>query len=168
MGVQIKVKFSGGSLKRLGRIAHMAKDTREGIRRAHYLIGKELQKDAQLRKLKGKKTGRLYKRLRSSGRMVRHRASAPGESPANFSGALRSSVGFIAKGQLLEFGAGGEIISGRKKGALVDYARTLELGDRRKKIAARPYLIAAIEDEDKIIRNYYKQYIKKELTKKLS
>lgn len=168
MGVQIKVKFSANSLRKLGRIASMAKDTKEGIRRAHYLIGKELQKNAQLRILKGKKTGRLYQRVRSGGRIVRHRASAPGESPANFSGALRSSVGFVAKGQLLEFGAGGEVLSGRKKSAFVDYARTLELGDRRKKIAPRPYLIAAIEDEDKIIRNYYKQYIKKELTKKLA
>lgn len=163
MGVQIKVSFSGASLKRLGKISQIAKNTQQGIRRAHYLIGKELEKDAKLRILKGKKTGRVYKRLRSSGRVVTHRASAPGESPANFTGALRASVGFVAKGQLLEFGAGGDITIGRKKGAFVGYARTLELGDRRKKIAPRPYLIAAIRNEDKIIRNYYKQYIKKEL-----
>ena len=166
MSIQIKVSFSPGSVKIMKHFASIAKDTKEGIRRANYLIGKELEKNSKLRILKGKKTGRLYLRRQPSGRIVRHRASAPGEAPANFTGSLRASVSFIVKGQQLIFGAGGTVLKGRKKGKFVNYARELELGNRARKLAARPYLIAAIKDEEKIVRNFYKQYIKKALTKK--
>ena len=148
------------------QIGSMAKDTKEGIRRAHYLIGRELTKDAQLRILKGKKTGRIYIRKRASGQRIRHRASAAGEAPANFSGALRSSVGFIVQGQQLIFGAGGVSEQGKHKGKEVKYARALELGAKQKNLAARPYLIAAIQDEEKIIRNFYKQHITSQLKQK--
>ena len=111
MSVKIKVSFSAGSVKIMKHLASIAKDTKEGIRRANYLIGKELEKNSKLRILKGKKTGRLYLRRQPSGRIVRHRASAPGEAPANFTGSLRASVSFVVKGQQLIFGAGGTVLN---------------------------------------------------------
>jgi len=167
MGIVMKARFSDASIKILKQIATIATDTREGIRRANYLIGQELAKDAQLRILKGRKTGRIYRRRRGSGRIVNHRASAPGEAPANFTGALRASVGFIVKGQQLIFGAGGDVEEGRQKGRPVNYARALELGERKRNLAPRPYLKATIDDEEKITRNFYKQYIAKSLEGKL-
>lgn len=166
MPIQIKVGLSPESKKIIRQIGKMARDTKEGIRRAHYLIGIELTKDARLRILKGKKTGRIYLRKRGSGRSVRHRASAPGEAPANFSGALRSSIGFIVQGQQLIFGAGGVSEQGKHKGKEVKYARALELGAKQRNLAARPYLTTAIQNEEKIIRNFYRQYIKNELQQK--
>ncbi len=95
MSVQMKVKFSSHSVKLMKNIARLAKDTKEGIRRANYLIGRELVKDAQLRILKGKKTGIVYRRRTLSGRLISHQASAPGESPANMTGSLRPLVSFV-------------------------------------------------------------------------
>ncbi len=166
MGIEIKTRFSGGSLKTMQNIANMAKDTKKGIRRANYLIGKELVKDAKQKILKGKKTGIVYRRRRPSGRIVKHRSSAPGEAPANFTGALRASVDFVVRGQVLVFGAGGSATTGRLKGKNVVYAKDLEIGNRRKHLLPRPYLKATIDDEEKIIRNFYNQYIKKQLRKK--
>lgn len=165
MSVQMKVKFSSHSVKLMKNIARLAKDTKEGIRRANYLIGRELVKDAQARILKGKKTGIIYRRRTLSGRLISHQSSAPGESPANLTGSLRQSVSFLVKGQQLIFGAGGSVVKGRLKGRDVHYARALELGDKRQNLRARPYLITTIKAEEKIIRNFYKQYIIQELKK---
>lgn len=167
MGIEIKVEFSKRSRQLMRVISKIVPDTREGIRRANYLIGRELVKDAKLRILRGKKTGVIYRRKRPSGAIRRHRSSAPGESPANFSGALRASVGFIVQGNQLRFGAGGVSEKGKHKGKEIKYARALELGAKEKNLAPRPYLIAAIKDEEKIVRNFYKQYIKKYLSKRM-
>lgn len=168
MGIEIKVKFSKRSRQLMTVISKIAIDTKEGIRRANYLIGKELVKDAKSRILRGKKTGRIYIRSRAGGRPRRHKSSAPGQSPANFTGALRGSIDAIVQGHQLRFGAGGTIETGRHRGKEVKYARALELGAKEKKLAPRPYLIAAIKDEEKIVRNFYKQYIKKYLSKRMN
>jgi len=65
----------------------------------------------------GSRSGRLY---------GTHRASAPGEYPANRSGALVRSVGVDVKNKQLTFGEG------------ADYAKYLEHGTRN--MEARPHL----------------------------
>lgn len=76
---------------------------RHGVRNGLSELGEILSKTAKDGITNPPKTGRYYK---YKGR--RHRASAPGEYPANRSGELRKSVIFIVKGrEKLIFGAGG-------------------------------------------------------------
>ena len=164
---EIHTSFNAETMKQLKRIDYIVGETKKGIRRANYLIGKELVKDARKKILQGPKTGILYRIQRPSGRVVRHRASAPGEPPANFSGALRASVDFIVNGEQLKFGAGGLIQSGRLSGQKVEYAKDLELGNTKKKLKKRPYLKAAIDDSTKIATNYYRKEITKQLKGKV-
>ncbi len=163
--IKISLGLRPSDARKLKKIDQLMGATKQGIRRANYLIGKELTKVAKTKILKGPKTGRIYMLARASGRIVRHQSSAPGQPPANFSGALRASVGFVVKGQQLHFGAGGTVESGRLKGKNVLYARPLELGSTKRKLLKRPYLKAAINDSSKIVTNYYEQYIRESIDK---
>ena len=79
------------------------------------------------------KTGRVYNVV-IRGRRVKHRASAPGEAPANMTGALQKSLGFEVTGaSWMEFGAN------------TPYARELELGSAKRNLAERPYLKATVK-----------------------
>lgn len=138
------------SIKKIGRISE---DTRRGIRRAFYLLGRDLAKAAKQSIIRGPKTGRLY---RIKGRKNRHRASAPGEAPANLSGNLQKSIDFVVRGSnQMTFGAGNE---------LVDYAGHLELDT--KNIEGRQYLIKAIEDNERKAEQHFSSGIKSELNRK--
>ncbi len=100
-----------------------------GARRALYDIGVENVRYTREIIKKGPKNGRLY---RIAGRKRRHRASAPGQAPANLTGYLRRNVDFSVKGgDQMEFGDKAE------------YGRFLELGTRRMK--ARPHLSKAVK-----------------------
>ncbi len=110
---------------------------RTGIRKAFYYIGKEDVSVSRKQILKKNKTGRVYM-VRLKGRTVRHRASAPGEFPANLSGALRKSIDFVVRGSnRMEFGA------------RVPYAENLELGKipgpGSAASKARPFLAKTVE-----------------------
>lgn len=123
------------------------KATRRGIRRGFYFFGKDLATDAKGYILKGPKTGKLYK---VRGRKKRHRASGPGESPANLTGALRKSVDYQVQGSdEMEFGAG------------TDYAAFTELGT--KNMEERPYLIRAIKNNERNAEKHFEREIRKEL-----
>lgn len=96
---------------------------------ALYNIGKENVRFTRDIIKRGPKTGILY---RIPGRKRRHRASAPGEAPANLTGTLRRGVNFKVKGSdQMEFGDT-EI-----------YGKFLEIGTRRMK--PRPHLIKAVK-----------------------
>ena len=89
-------------------------------------IGKKNVGDTRAGILSTKKTGQVY-RVRIRGRMVNHRASAPGEMPANMKGDLQRSIAFIVSGgNQMEFGAN------------TKYAAWLEEGTKR--MEPRPYL----------------------------
>jgi len=152
----IKADFDNNRVTlRLNGISRMLKSETE---QAFYQIGKDLKQTAvKLIADKKKKTGRIYiKRL--NGRLVRHRASAPGEAPANFTGNLKKSVGYDVSGSdKLIFGAGG-------KKSKVHYAKFLEQGTR--KMQPRPFLKKAIEDNYRNIENHIKTFIQKGHSKK--
>ncbi len=83
-------------------LGNSAQGVRRGIRQGFWHLARDLRKGARDAIKKGPKTGKLY---RVRGRKRRHRASAPGEAPANLMGDLRKSVGFEIKGtESMEFG----------------------------------------------------------------
>lgn len=109
--------------------------TRRSIRAAWFELGKDLQRRAEVEILRGVKTGRVYI-IRVGGRRRRHVSSAPGETHANLTGALRASIGWKVYGtDSMEFGYG-------IGGAAPKHARFVELGTRN--MEARPSLDNAI------------------------
>lgn len=122
----------------LRNISKHTEAMRQGYRIAFYNIGLENVTHSKMLILKPPKTGRLY---RIPGRKKRHRASAPGEPPANLKGNLRRGVDFIVEGS-------DKMTFGEKE----PYGRILELGGRRTfsngnsvYIEPRPYLIRAVK-----------------------
>lgn len=104
-----------------------------GARMAFYDIGNENVKYTRMIILKGPKTGRFY---RIPGRKRLHRASAPGEAPANLFGKLRKGVDFEVRGNnQMEFGD------------TVQYGYWLELGSSR--MEPRPHLMKAIKTNER-------------------
>lgn len=96
--------------------------TRRGIRQGMFTVGHVLRKKAQRNIIKGPKTGRFYN---VPGRSNKHRASAPGEPPANLFGNLQKSVGFNLVGaDDMKFG----YRETASNGVSVPYGRILELG----------------------------------------
>lgn len=85
-------------------IADLKYATERAIRQAFYRFGKLLRQYASEQILKKNKTGIIY-RIKRGKTKRRHQASAPGQFPANLSGELRRSLGFIVHGvDNLEFG----------------------------------------------------------------
>lgn len=126
--------------------------TRSGIRKAWYELGKDLKQESKRLITEPPKTGRIY-RIRRKGKTVIHQASAPGESPANLTGALKKSVNYnVSSTSELVFGAN------------TKYARRLELGDS--KIKKRPYLKRAIDEKEGEAYTHLCSNIEKELCRK--
>lgn len=106
-----------GSRKFLSDLTNLDDKFRRGVTRGWDRSGRVLVNSAKKEIKDGLKTGRIY---HIRGR--RHRASAPGETPANLSGNLRRSIGYEARGwNQMEFGADAE------------YAGFLEEGTRKMK-----------------------------------
>jgi HK97 gp10 family phage protein len=96
-----------------------------------YASAKKVEGDAKRSIMQGSKSGRLYQR-----RTVTHRASAPGEAPANDTGRLVNSINsYLVKAEKYA-----TVTAGR---GLAMYARALEFGTA--KMAARPFFFAAAE-----------------------
>lgn len=86
------------------------------------------------------KTGHIYK---YGPEPLPHQASAPGEAPANWTGALRDSI----KSEMVEETAThviARVTAG--EGLRYPYARYLEFGSPAGKIAARPYFYPAADE----------------------
>lgn len=116
------------SLKFLRDIERHGEVALNSSRRALYNIGKENTRFARQLIIRGPKTGRLY---RIKGRKRRHRASAPGEAPANLTGNLQKKVNFIVNGHdEMQFGD------------QAPYGLFLELGTRKMK--PRPHLSTTV------------------------
>lgn len=143
--------------KVFARIQGVAKLTRRGSRQAMYKIGQGLRREASNEILHGSKTGVVYRIRSRSGRRRRHQSSAPGESHANQSGALRRSLSFQLRGASeIEFGYG--VSSGREA---PDYARFVEFGTARMK--SRPSLRNALRAERTNIIQHLEREILEEI-----
>lgn len=130
--------------KSLHKLYNIPSRIKSGVHQAYIEIAKDL-KDTVKKDFRAKKSGRIYiKRLR--GRLVRHRASAPGEPPAKFTGALDMSIATKTSGYTqLDFSAGNE---------KAPYAAFLENGTRI--MAKRPYMIKSVrENERNTVEAFY-------------
>ncbi len=107
--------------------------TKKGIRQGFYNVGRLLKSSANKDILAKDKTGIVYRVKR--GKVIRrHRASAPGQTFANLSGAARRTLGFDVVGaDHLEFGF--------RKNAETFYTKLLET------IMNRPALGNAVQKE---------------------
>jgi len=114
----------------------------EGVANGLRALALMAQGHAQQAVLQGPKTGRVYKR----GRGRTHRASAPGEAPANDFGFLAQSIKIEVTQKLT--------IDLR---ALAPYAIHLEYGTA--KMGARPFLRPAAEKAGKRSKEVFDAYI---------
>lgn len=131
------------------------------IRRAFYMIGKDLKSTAN-RLLLEPKHGKVYK-IKRGGRLIRHRASAPGEAPANLSGDLRRSLDFNVVGaDRLEFGYR-EKFQGKTSQRGTFYGKFLELGTRKMK--PRPGLLISIRKNQANAQEHFENELNRELNK---
>lgn len=131
------------------QIENTPKDWRRGVRQGFFELGRELVQDAKEAITKGPKTGRLY---RVKGRRRRHRASAPGQAPANLSGNLRNNVGFQIHGSdSMDFGY--------RDGA--EYGKFLENGTIRMK--PRPNIEPTVLKNNRNAENIFAANIGKQI-----
>jgi HK97 gp10 family phage protein len=124
-------------------------NTRRSIRQAFFLLARDLKDTANREILKGQKTGRVYTYRTRSGARRRHQASAPGETHANLTGALRKSIGWQVNGwESLTFGYGVD-----PRGPAPDYANWVENGSSR--MEARPSLQNAMKAVERNAESYF-------------
>jgi hypothetical protein len=97
LSIKVKIIGSDGNQKAYESAGNIAANTKFGIEKAFYFIGKDLIGEFNRQVLAKNKTGNLYIVRRGKTRR-RHIASAPGETPANISGAYRKGIGFKVDG----------------------------------------------------------------------
>lgn len=115
---------------------------KKGLRNALHEIGQENKRHCKKLILDPPKTGRIYL---SRTKPSPHQASAPGEAPANWTGALRKNVRYRVYGHdRMEFGDG--VIKSAKEGAGL-YGKYLEEGT--KKIKPRPHVGRTVDEKQK-------------------
>jgi len=120
---------------------NIAANTRLGVERALWRSGKDIYREFNKQVKSKNKHGRLYILRGPSGRRRKHRASAPGETPANRTGTYRKGFDFNVAG-----------FDNLIIGNTAPYAGFLEKGTRR--MQARPGLRNSIRASERdILRN---------------
>ncbi len=135
------------------RIENISQDSSRGIREGFYRLGKRLVRDTSKDILRKPRQGRLYRVRLGPKRVIRHKASVPGEAPANITGKLRRSLGFIVQGfSKMEFGY------------KQDYGKFLENGTKR--IKPRPGLLINIKRNLSVGAGYFEAGIRRNLRRR--
>lgn len=148
MAIKLDIVSPGGNTRAIESAENIAANTRFGVEKALWRSGKDVHAEFNRQVLAKDKTGRLYIRRTKSGARRRHIASAPGETPANRTGAYRKAFGFSVDGAH-QLTIGVEAIGNGPDGK---YPLWLEVGTRRMK--SRPGLANSIQaSERNIIRN---------------
>ena len=148
-----KVTIDPRSRKVLLQISELRRLTNSAIRRGWFYGGKALVATAKREIDKKPKHGRTY-RIARGGRVINHIASAPGESPASITGALKRGINFEVQGHdEMEFGVKDE----------VKYAPFLELGTPKMK--PRPYLKKSVVRNVCNMQRYFEEEIVKTLNR---
>jgi hypothetical protein len=146
--IHISITDPGGNKRFFKSAENIAANTKRGIEKAWWRSGKDIHGEFNRQVLAKDKTGRLYIRRSKSGARRRHIASAPGQTPANRTGAYRRAFGFKVNGpQQLTIG-----VAAVGNGAKGKYPLYLEVGTSR--MAKRPGLDNSIRASERdIIRN---------------
>ena len=166
----IKADFKNKEV--LIKTKNMADLTMDGVRKGFYELGKLLKKESVALINKKPKSGRLYSIVKNGIRTI-HQASAPGEAPAVITGRLRASVDFEVSGSnTMTFGAKNSVTmrastdvvsTGGSTQHVIDYPKYLE--DGTMKMAARPFLKPAIENNYRNAEVIFEKQIEKSVTK---
>lgn len=128
------------------------RNTQRAIELAFYHIGKAHMAELSRQMLAKDKKGRVYIRRDTAGRRRRHRASAPGQTAANWTGNMRRGRSFEVKAGLeMEFGVKG-----------VRYAAYLERGTAR--VQPRPSVGNTVKAEEKNTEATFYEYTERRLT----
>ena len=141
------------------KIKNLDKLTSAGVEHASYTSGQGLVKATSSAILKKPKGGKVYVSRNRAGSRRRHRASAEGETHANFSGRARRSLDFTVSPGKLEFGYG------VRKHNAPDYTEFLEFGT--KNMGPRPSLQNGIKDQERNIENNIYREVGKRLGDKV-
>jgi len=153
----IKVVSSRGRTAKIfdGKLFQIEKLTKRALYHVWHEVGKDLEDSAKKEILRHPKAGRKYVIRSRSGRRRRHIASAPGETHAEITGKLRRSIGRKVTGwQKLDFGYI------QRPPEDPQYGEFLEFGTSR--MAARPTLLNAINDQSHQIEKHFATAMKKE------
>lgn len=119
------------------KIRGIRESTERAVELSAFEAAKTIQKATNKEILRKPKGGKTYISRNRAGRTRRHVASAPNETHANFSGALRRSLGYRVTGRQIEFGYG--VV----RGDAPEYAEYVEFGTR--KMVRRPSLSNGIK-----------------------
>lgn len=161
----IRIKYGSQNDNIKINIFRIGKSSVEGIRKAFYYIGKDLQQTSQQSILSKNKTGKVYL-VRLGKIKKRHQASAEGQAPANLTGNLRKSIGYeVRGGDQMEFGSrNGPPAAGLSpKQNVADYAPFLEFGTS--KMGARPFIQPSLMKNEGNIIQHFERELEKELNK---
>lgn len=142
-----EIDFSS-TIKKLDKITDEIKRSMGG---ALWLGGEKIKENALLSIQRETKTGRVYARG-----SVTHRASAPGEAPANDTGRLAGSINMSGTADKLK-------VLVKSGGGMVGYAVDLEYGT--KDMEARPFMKPALEKSRKYIVDRMEKAIKQVVAK---
>lgn len=146
----MKIIAHEGNISAYNRIATHTLRIKKGIKLAYNDIGvshtKQLKRDLND---KGSKTGRVYE-VMVNGRLIRHRASARGQTPATLTGLYERNIQTnVSGGNELKFGIGNK----------VEYSKKLELASG----LFRPGLKNTIDKEERNTETYFETQIDKAL-----
>jgi HK97 gp10 family phage protein len=141
MAIQLDIVAPDSTRDAVESAENIAANTRFGVEKALWQSGKDIQAEFSRQVLAKDKSGRLYIRRIRGGTRRRHRASAPGETPANRTGAYRKGISFTVDGAH-------QLTVGNTE----EHALFLEVGTSR--MQARPGLRNSIRSSERdIIRN---------------
>ena len=146
--IQLDIVSHSGNSRAIESAENIAANTRFGVEKALWHSGKDVHSEFNRQVLAKDKTGTIYIRRNKAGSRRRHQASAPGETPANRTGAYRKGFDFNVDGaHQLRIG-----IPAIGNGPSGKYPLYLEVGTSR--MSARPGLGNSIKaSERSIIRN---------------
>lgn len=143
------IKIDRLSRKAVLKINNLKKLTKHQVEFAAWVSARGLLSATSKEILRKPKSGRTYIREDRLGRRRRHIASAPGETHANMTGALRRSLSFKISPAKIEFGYG------ITKGDAPEYAKSVEFGMGI--VAARPSLSNGIKSERRNMMNNFER-----------
>ncbi len=160
--MSFRVIDAHGNERVFGQIEGLPTITRKAMRRCWYAFGKDLKAEASKEIMRRPKSGRVYLIRTKSGRLRRHVASKPGETHANFSGAMRRSLSWKVTGfDSLEFGFG--VSTGPHDAP--PHTRAIEFGRLDGLIEERRSARNAIDAVDSHLQHHYNQAFEAERRK---